>query len=192
MWCFLKHLEAPERRGSPPLLWNERACVCVCVCTRMCAHARTHKLSCFSRVWLFTTHQALTIACQAPLFMRFSRWEYWSGLPFPPPGDLPYSGMEPESLMSPALAREFFTISTTWEAQFRFKQTQEQTTPITGKTSRSQCPVSCCRVIHLWVVSLRAYWLLAIVCICATEHCSPQTGEKKYMYIHICLHTARV
>ena len=37
--------------------------------------------------------------------MGLSRGEYWSGLPFPPPGDLPYSGVEP---MSPALAGGFF------------------------------------------------------------------------------------
>ena len=41
--------------------------------------------------------------------MRFPRQEYWSGLPFPPPGDLPNPGMEPMSFMSPALAGEFFT-----------------------------------------------------------------------------------
>ena len=44
-------------------------------------------LSRFSRVWLFAT--LWTVACQAPLSMGFSRQEYWSGLPFPPPGDLP-------------------------------------------------------------------------------------------------------
>ena len=44
------------------------------------------------------------IALQAPLFMEFSRQECWSVLPFPPPGDLPYPGIEPVSLMSPALA----------------------------------------------------------------------------------------
>jgi len=48
-----------------------------------------------------------TIARQAPLSMGFSRQEYWSGLPFPPPGDLPDPGMEPRSLKSPALAGEF-------------------------------------------------------------------------------------
>ena len=37
-------------------------------------------------------------ACQAPLSMRFPRQEYWSGLPCPPPGDLPNPGMEPRSL----------------------------------------------------------------------------------------------
>ena len=40
---------------------------------------------------------------------EFSRQEYWSGLSFPTPGDLPYPGTEPESLASPALAGEFFT-----------------------------------------------------------------------------------
>ena len=42
--------------------------------------------------------------------------EYWSGLPFPLPGDLPDPGIEPESLASPALAGGFFTTSTSWEA----------------------------------------------------------------------------
>ena len=46
----------------------------------------------------------------------FSRQEYWSGLPWPPPGDLRNPGIEPMSLMSPALAGEFFTTSTTWKA----------------------------------------------------------------------------
>ena len=44
-----------------------------------------------------------TVACQAPLFMEFSRQEYWSGLPFPPPGELPDPGIEPMSPVSPAL-----------------------------------------------------------------------------------------
>ena len=48
--------------------------------------------------------------------MAFPRQEYWSGL-LCPPGDLPDTGIEPASLMSPALASEFFTTSTTWEAQ---------------------------------------------------------------------------
>ena len=48
--------------------------------------------------------------------MGFSRQEYWSGVPFPSPGDLPDPGIEPKSLMSPALACDFFTTSATWEA----------------------------------------------------------------------------
>ena len=54
-----------------------------------------------------------TVSCQAPLSMGFSRQEYWSGLP---PGDLPNSGIEPASLMSPALGGRFFSPSATWEA----------------------------------------------------------------------------
>ena len=42
--------------------------------------------------------------------------EYWSGLPCPPPEDLPNPGIEPTSLMSPALAGGYFTTSATWEA----------------------------------------------------------------------------
>ena len=57
-----------------------------------------------------------TIACQAPLFMGFSRQEYWSGLLCPSPGDLPDPGIKPMSLMSPALAGGFFATSATWEA----------------------------------------------------------------------------
>ena len=57
-----------------------------------------------------------TVARQAPLSMEFSRQEYWSGLPCPPPGDLPNLGIKPTSLTSPALAGGFFTASTTWEA----------------------------------------------------------------------------
>ena len=50
-----------------------------------------------------------TVACQAPLTMEFSRLEYWSELPFPPPGDLPNPGIKPTSLTSPALAGRFFS-----------------------------------------------------------------------------------
>ena len=55
----------------------------------------------------FVTPQ--TLALQAPLSMKFSRQEYWSGLPFPSPGDLPDPGIELTSLVSPALAARFFT-----------------------------------------------------------------------------------
>ena len=71
-------------------------------------------LSCFSRVQHFVT--LWTRACQTPLSMGFSRQEYWSGLPRPPPGDLLDPGIEPTSLMYPAFAGGFFTSSTSWEA----------------------------------------------------------------------------
>ena len=68
----------------------------------------------FSRVQRFAT--IWTVAHQASLSMRFSMQEYWSGLPFPPPGDLPKPGIEPGSFMSPTSAGGFFATSTTWEA----------------------------------------------------------------------------
>ena len=49
-----------------------------------------------------------TVALQAPLSMGFPRQVYWSGLPFPSPGSLPYKGIEPTSLASPAVAGRFF------------------------------------------------------------------------------------
>ena len=52
-----------------------------------------------------------TVARQVPLSMEFSRQEHWSGLAFPPPGDLPDLGVVPESLTSPALVGGFFTTS---------------------------------------------------------------------------------
>ena len=67
-------------------------------------------LSC---VQLFESQWSL--ACQAPLPMEFSRQEYWSGLPFPSPGDPPDARMEPMSPVSPAFAGGFFTTSATWE-----------------------------------------------------------------------------
>ena len=78
---------------------------CACVLNRF-SHVRF-----FATLW--------TVACQAPLSMEFSRQEYWSGLPCPPPGDLPKPGIEPASLTSPSLAGGFFTTSDMWEAQFK-------------------------------------------------------------------------
>ena len=70
------------------------------------------KAKSLSRVRLFVT--PWTVAYQASQSMEFSRQEYWSGLPFPSPGDLPNPGIEPMSLMTPALTGGFFTTSATW------------------------------------------------------------------------------
>ena len=67
-----------------------------------------------SHVPLFVT--PWTAAHQAPLSMRFSRQVYWSGWPFPPPGDAPNPGIKPKFLMSPASIGRFFASSATWEA----------------------------------------------------------------------------
>ena len=90
--------------SAPPLI----NCLCpwgvhftswlqLCMCAKSCAL--------FVTIW--------TIARQASLFIGFSRQEYWSGLPFPPPGDLPNPRIEPASLMSPALVGGFFTTRAT-------------------------------------------------------------------------------
>ena len=64
-------------------------------------------LSRFSRVPLFVI--LWTVALQPPLFMEFPRQEYWSGLPFLPPGNLPDPGIEPMFPESPELADRVFT-----------------------------------------------------------------------------------
>ena len=71
-------------------------------------------LSCFSRFSLGT------VAHQAPLSMRFSRQEYWSGLACPPPGDHPDPEIKSMSLVSPPSAGGFFTTNTTCEASTVF------------------------------------------------------------------------
>ena len=90
-------------------------------------------LNCFSHVQFFATLS--TAACQTPLCMGFSRQEYWSGFPCPPPGGLPSPGIKPMSPMSPALAGWFFTTSATWE------------TPKPSRKKESEvaesCPILC-------------------------------------------------
>ena len=69
--------------------------------------------------------------------MGFSRQEYWSGLPCPPPGDLPDPEIEHASLMSSALAVRLFTTSATWEApSFRMKVIPGMTEQKDGKKKK--------------------------------------------------------
>ena len=83
-----------QRTFSKPIVQQrQRGPVCVSVCVCVC--------SVMSNPW--------PVALQAPLFMGFSRPEHWSGLPFPPPVDIPDLGIEPTSLASPGLAGRFFT-----------------------------------------------------------------------------------
>ena len=74
-------------------------------CTRKVSLVLYAQLLC--GLWLIAT--PWTVAHQAPLSMGFSRQEYWSGVPFPPPGHLPNPGIEPSFPESPALAGRFFT-----------------------------------------------------------------------------------
>ena len=82
--------------------WDWHITLLRCVCTVT------------SVVWLFATPR--TVAHQAPLSMGLPRQEYWRGLPHPPPADLLDPGIEPTSLMHPALASGLFTHWATWEA----------------------------------------------------------------------------
>ena len=81
---------------SVRVLQRNRTSVCVCVCVCVFVFLLRNwpvwlcVLSCFSCVWLFMTPR--TIGHQAPLSMGFSRQEYWSELPCPLPGDLPWPG----------------------------------------------------------------------------------------------------
>ena len=82
--------------------------------TAVISYCEVCVLSRFSRARLCVTPWA--VARRAPLSMRVSRQEYWSGLPCLSPGNLLYPGIELASLMSPALTGGFFTTSATWEA----------------------------------------------------------------------------
>ena len=73
---------------------------CVCLCTQSC----------------LTLCDPMDCSPTGTSVHRISRQEYWSGLPFPTPGDLPSPGMKPVSLVSPALAGGLFTTGATWEA----------------------------------------------------------------------------
>ena len=94
---------------------NAYMCVCVCVCVNVymcvceCAVGSVWASVLFSHSVVNDSATPWTVACQSPLFMRFSRQEHWSGLPFPSPGDLPDSGIKLASLTSPALGGRFFT-----------------------------------------------------------------------------------
>ena len=75
----------------------------VCVCVHVCLYAFNHSVvsDTFANPW--------TIVCQAAPSTGFPRQEYCSLLPFLSPGDLPNPGIEPKSLVSPAVAGRFFT-----------------------------------------------------------------------------------
>ena len=110
VWCENPRLRSPDLEALATILY-------------FCVRAKLLQLS-----RLFATLG--TIACQALLSIGFSRQEYWSELPCPPPGDLPDTGIKPVSLMSLALAGGFFTTSAIWEAHSLLLVTPKLYTPI--------------------------------------------------------------
>ena len=84
------------------LMWTRAGIVWTCVRVCMLSH--------FSHIQLFVT--LWTVACQAPLYMGFSRQEHWSGLPRPPPENPSNPGIKPASSVAPALQGDFFRWAT--------------------------------------------------------------------------------
>ena len=101
MFLF-QFLSLSAQKAESPILglysWHidEKAKDILMVC--VCMLSRYSCVRLFANLW--------TIVCQAPLSMGFSSQEYWSGLPCPPPGDLPDPGIEPTSLMSTRTGRQ--------------------------------------------------------------------------------------
>ena len=96
-------LGAVWKKRKPFPVYLQRFCNTMCVCAKSLQSCPT-------------LCEPKTVACQAPLSMRFSRREYWSGLLCPPPRDLPNPGIEPVYLTSLGLVGRFFSTSVTWEA----------------------------------------------------------------------------
>ena len=95
-------------------------CVCVCVCVCVLGLKRSISVSaCMLSCFRFSHSQLCDpkdCSPPTPLSIEFSRQEYWSGLPYPPPGDLPDPRTESVSFTSPALVGRFFNTSATWES----------------------------------------------------------------------------
>ena len=107
-------LQCPRKQSDVIYIvcvWIWYICVCeyVNIYVYACVHAKSLQ-SCPTLVTLWT------VALQAPLSMGFCRQEYYSGLPSPPPGDLPDPGIEPMSHYVSCIAVGFFITSATWEA----------------------------------------------------------------------------
>ena len=125
-------------------------CVCMCICAwmyvRMCIH------SCFSCVQLSVT--LWTVAHQAPPSMGFSRQEYQSGLPCPPPGDLPDQGIEPTIYVTSWTAGRFFIHWATWEVYVCVY------THIHIPILRSTFYISALRIIFLKLYTFSTKWVM--------------------------------
>ena len=87
MW---KQLKCPFFDG-----WVDKNVMCVCVCVHMCITYACTLCLVTQSCPIFVTPQI--VACKAPLSIEFSRQEYWSGFPCPPPGHLPNPGVKPRS-----------------------------------------------------------------------------------------------
>ena len=93
--CHNSGYHKTREAGDYPTMWLSTH-THILQCTEQPSNKECEvKWKLLSHVWLFAT--PWTVACQAPLSMEFSRPEYWSGLPFPSPADLPNLRVEPRS-----------------------------------------------------------------------------------------------
>ena len=101
-WCFFSPIKVPNWNTCDPVQFGLQIIVneYTYICVHMHIHIYVHTISGGGGGGLVSKSCPIlatlwTVACQAPLSMGFSRQEYWSGLPFPSPGDLPNPGIEP-------------------------------------------------------------------------------------------------
>ena len=111
LWDVLRNTRYLETNGWKEVMRKEGKDNIIHPCTLL--EPPSHRFiecvpSHFSHVRLFVT--LWTVAHQTPLSIGLSRQEYWSGLPCPPPGDLPNPGIEPKSLKSLALVGRFLPL----------------------------------------------------------------------------------
>ena len=104
--------------------------------------------------------------------MGFSRQEYWSGLPCPPPGDLPDPGIEPTSLMSPAWAGGFFTTTGTGKPLYTVKTySVENPSPSSNLSTQGDLDTTGVLKVRGLVLHHQRLWEMQIPCL------SPRTSE---------------
>ena len=143
-----------ERTGTDTLL-TARKDICMPLQSLCCVQL-------FVTLW--------TVAHQAPLSMRFLRQEYWSGLPFPPPGDLPKPGLEPTSPVTPILAGRlmwvflfvcFLTTELPGKTQRRYRASQSVWRTYLGRWYRNS--LSKDEIVQELILSMLLYLLSAII-----------------------------
>ena len=119
-----------------------------------------------------------TVACQAPLSMGFDQREYWSGLPFPSPGDLPNPGIEPAS---PALASGFFTTEPPGKPSLTVQaQAKKQTFPLSPEL---QCSHLYLPDLDLDLIIAHPHVLCLVAQLCPTL-CDPMDCSSPGTSVH--------
>ena len=119
------------------LFCNQPPELCPCARLKLYAHCVKSLQSCLT---LCDPHRLWPTRLLCP--WGFSRQEHWSGLPWPPLGHLPDTGIKPVSLMTPALAGRFFTTSATWDSHYahQITTTPHSLLPLASEQLPFYCP----------------------------------------------------